>query len=321
MDEESSKLLTFNTPWGRYRFTRLPFGISSAPELYQREMDRLFANLPVEIIVDDFLIHGKDVSDINEKMIAVLDRSREVGLKFNPQKVKLRVQQVTYVGHVFTSEGFKPDPEKMRTIQDMPPPSDKDGVLRFLGTINYLDKFIEHKADLQGPISQLTQKSAEFTWEAPQQEAFDKLKAVITEAPVLAYFDNDKPTVLNVDASGTGLGAVILQDGKPIAFSSKTLSSCEQRYANIERELLAILWGAQKFHTYVYGRKVLVVRKGAASLSFCFVLLRPVGLVSVKELSGVGLRPNYELTDIGIQKKIKKLTEQLRKGKTTRRTL
>ena len=140
----------------------------------------------------------------------------------------------------------------------MPPPSDKDGVLRFLGTINYLDKFIEHKADLQGPISQLTQKSAEFTWEAPQQEAFDKLKAVITEAPVLAYFDNDKPTVLNVDASGTVHGAVILQDGKPIAFSSKTLSSCEQRYVNKERELLAILWGAQNFHTYVYGRKVLV---------------------------------------------------------------
>ena len=221
-------------------------------------MDKLFANLPVEIIVDDFLIHGKDENDINEKMIAVLERSTEVGLKFNPQKVKLRVQQVTYVGHVFTSKGLKPDPEKVRAIQDMAPPSDKNGVFRFLGTINYLDKFIEYKADLQGPISQLTQKSAEFTWEAPQQEAFDKLKAVITKAPVLAYFDNDKPTVLNVDASGTGLGAVILQDGKPIAFSSKTLSSCEQRYANIERELLAILWGAQKFHTYVYGRQVLV---------------------------------------------------------------
>ena len=77
--------------------------------------------------------------------------------------MKLRVQQVTYVGHVFTSEGLKPDPEKVRAIQDMPPPSDKDGVLRFPGIINYLDKFIEHKAYLQGPISQLTKKSAEFT--------------------------------------------------------------------------------------------------------------------------------------------------------------
>ncbi|XP_048576990.1 uncharacterized protein LOC116614069 [Nematostella vectensis] len=140
----------------------------------------------------------------------------------------------------------------------MPPPSDKDGVQRFLGTINYLDKFIEHKADLQGPISQLTQQVAVFTWEKPQQEAFEKLKAVITHAPVLAYFDNHKQTILNVDASSTGLGAVIIQEGKPIAFGSKTLSSCEQRYANIERELLAILWGADKFHTYVYGRRVIV---------------------------------------------------------------
>ncbi|XP_032230541.2 uncharacterized protein K02A2.6-like [Nematostella vectensis] len=258
VDEESSKLLTFNTPWGRYRFTRLPFGISSAPEIYQREMDRLFAGVAVEIIVDDFLIHGKDISDVDRKMIAVLERSREVGLKFNPKKIKLRVPEVSYVGHVFTSEGLKPDPEKVRAISEMPPPSDKDGMQRFLGTINYLDKFIEHKADLQGPISQLTQQVAAFTWEKPQQEAFEKLKAVITHAPVLAYFDNHKQTILNVDASSTGLGAVIIQEGKPIAFGSKTLSSCEQRYANIERELLAILWGADKFHTYVYGRRVIV---------------------------------------------------------------
>ena len=96
-------------------------------------MDRLFANIPVDIIVDDFLIHGKDDSDINKKMIAVFDRSREVELKFNPRKVKLRVRQVTYVGHVFTSQGLKPDPEKVRAIPDMPPPSDKGGVLQFLG--------------------------------------------------------------------------------------------------------------------------------------------------------------------------------------------
>ena len=258
VDEESSKLLTFNTPWGRYRFTRLPFGINSAPEIYQREMDRLFSGVPVEIIVDDFLIHGKDNRDMDEKLTAVLERSKEIGLKFNPQKVKLRVPEVSYVGHVFSSDGLKPDPEKLRAIDDMPHPTDKAGVLRFLGTINYLDKFIEHKADLQGPISQLTQKDVAFVWEKPQQEAFDQLKSVITRAPALAYFDNQKETVLNVDASSTGLGAVIMQEGKPIAFSSKTLSPCERRYANIERELLAILWGAQKFHTFVYGRRVIV---------------------------------------------------------------
>ena len=258
VDEESSKLLTFNTPWGRYRFTRLPFGISPAPELYQREMDRLFAGVPVEIIVDDFLVHGKDQSEVDEKMRRVLERSREVGLKFNPKKVKLRVPEVSYVGHLFSAEGLKPDPEKIRAINDMPPPVDKEGVLRILGTVNYLDKFIEHKADIQEPISQLTQKDAAFVWEQPQQEAFNHLKSVITSAPALAYFDNTKETVLNVDASIKGLGAVIMQDGKPVAFGSKTLTSCERRYANIERELLAIVWGAQKFHTYVYGRRVIV---------------------------------------------------------------
>ena len=134
-----------------------------------------------------------------------------------------------------------------------------EGVLRFLGTINYLDKFIEHKADLQGPISQLTQKDAAFVWEKPQQEAFDRLKSVIiTTAPVLAYFDNSKETVLNVDASSTGLGAVIMQDGKPVAFSSKSLTTSERRYANIERELLGIVWGAEKFHTCVYRHRVIV---------------------------------------------------------------
>ena len=187
VDDESSKLLRFNTPWGQYRFTRLPFGISSVPEIYQSEMDKLFQGVPVEIIEDDFFIHSKDQIDTDQKLRRVLARSREVGLKFNPKKVKLRVPEVSYVGHVFSAEGLKPDPDKIRPISEMPPPCDKEGVLRILGTVNYLDKFIEHKADLQEPISQLTQKDVAFVWEK-QQEAFDKLKSVITSAPVLAYF-------------------------------------------------------------------------------------------------------------------------------------
>ena len=108
---------------------------------------------------------------------------------------------------------MKADPKKIRAINDMPPPVDKEGVLRILGTVNYLDKFIEHKADIQEPISQLTQKDAAFVWEKPQQEAFNRLKSVITSAPALAYFGNTKETVLNVDASIKGLGAVIRHDG------------------------------------------------------------------------------------------------------------
>ena len=219
-------------------------------------MDRLFEGVPVEIIVHDFLVHGKDQSEVDDKMRRVLDRSREVGLKFNLKKVKLRVPEVSYVGHLFSAEGLKPDPEKIRAINDMPPPVDKEGALRILGTVNYLDKFIEHKADIQESISQLRQKDAAFVWEKPQQEAFNHLKSVITSAPALAYFDNTKETVLNVDASIKGLGAVIMQDGKWIQNAPYLREEvCEHREI---RELLAIVWGAQKFHAYVYGRRVIV---------------------------------------------------------------
>ena len=140
----------------------------------------------------------------------------------------------------------------------MPPPSDKEGVQQLLGTVNYLDKFIENKAAIQGPISQLLQKDAAFIWDTQQQLAFDELKQVISKSPVLAYFDNNKQTVLNADASSTGLGAVVMQDGKPIAYGSRTLTSSEEHYANIEPELLAISWGVQKFHTYLYGNELIV---------------------------------------------------------------
>ena len=160
-------------------------------------------------------------------------------MKFNPKKVKLRLPEVSYLGHVFSADGLKPDPEKVRAICEMPPPTDKDGVLRILGIVNYLDKFIEHKANLQEPISHLTQKDVAFVWEKPQQGAFDNMKYVIASASVLAYFDNSKHTALSVDASSTGLGAVVIQEGKPVAFSSKTLTSSERMHANVDRELLA----------------------------------------------------------------------------------
>ena len=122
---------------------------------------------------------------------------------------------------MFLAEGLKPDPDKICTIIEMPPPSQKEVVLQILGTVNYLDKFIEHKANLQEPFSQLTQKDIALVLEKPQ-EAFDKLKSVITSAPVLAFFDKSKETVLSVDASSTGLGSVIMQEAKPVAFSSMT---------------------------------------------------------------------------------------------------
>ena len=165
---------------------------------------------------------------------------------------------VNYVGRTLTSQGLQPDPEMTRAIVDMPLPSDKEGVRGLVGTVNYLDKFIESKTAIQGPISQLLQKDAAFVWGTQQRLAFDELKQVISKSPALAYFENNKQTVLNVDGSSTGLGAVVMQDEKPIAYGSRTLTSSEKHYANFECALLAISCGVQKFHTYLYGREVIV---------------------------------------------------------------
>ena len=131
-----------------------------------------------------------------------------------------------------------------------------------------------------------------FGWEKPQQETFDKPKSVIATASVLAYFDNSKETVLNVDASSTGLGAVIMQDGKPVAFSSKTLTTSERRYANIERELLAIVWGPEKFHTYVYGRRI-IVKTDHKPLEAIFK--KPLNAASARLQRMLLKRTNYDL--------------------------
>ena len=113
--------------------------------------------------------------------------------------------------------------------------------------MNYLDTFIEHKAELQGPIFQLTQEDTAFVWDTPQQEAFGKLKDVISSSPVLSYFDNNKPTILNVDANSTGLGAVVMQNDKPIAYGSRTLTYSERRCTNIEKEMLVTASGWRSF--------------------------------------------------------------------------
>ena len=132
----------FNTPFGRYCFKRMPYGIKSGSEVFQRTMEELFIHSPCEIVVDDILIWGKTTDELKSNTYKVLDRAREVGLKLNAKKGKFGVTEVTYVGHKLLSDGLKPDPAKVRAVKDMPKPKQKADVQRFLGVVNYLSKFI-----------------------------------------------------------------------------------------------------------------------------------------------------------------------------------
>ena len=164
LDKKSSLLTTFSTPFGRYRFLRMPFGINSASEVFQRSMEQLFAGYPCSVIVDDIIIGGRGVAEHHANLRKVLDRVREVNLKLNPDKCKFRLDQVAYVGHIFTSEGLKADPSKTTAINDMPIPTDVTSLQRFLGMVNYLSKYIPNLSDIAAPLRKLTHKETAWCW-------------------------------------------------------------------------------------------------------------------------------------------------------------
>ncbi|XP_060084332.1 uncharacterized protein K02A2.6-like [Ylistrum balloti] len=257
LDAESTKLCTFNTPFGRYSFTRLQFGINSAPEVYQRAVSSMISDIEgCEAVVDDNLIWGESMAEHNEHFVKVLDRVQENNLKLSEDKCRFRQSSITYVGHVLSSEGVKPDEEKVRAVREMKRPMTKKELQTFLGFVQYMAKFIPNMSEISAPLRGLLKKEVEWCGEQTQEESFQKLKSMVTQAPVLKYYDPKKELTLTVDASSKGLGAAILQEGHPIAYASRAMTSAQQNYAQIEKETLAIAFGCSKFHQYIYGRRV-----------------------------------------------------------------
>ena len=217
LDESSSYLTTFWTPFGRYRYFRMPFGIRSAPEEYQRHMHDVVQGLPgVEVIADDILVYGKSsmkeeyVKDHDNNLTKLLERARAVNLKLNKKKLKLRLSEVRYMGHLLKSEGLRPDPEKTRAIAEMPKPQDKKAVERLLGTVQYLSQFLPKLSEVAKPLRQLTEKEVVFAWQQAQEEAFAHIQQLVTSTPVLKFYDINDEVTLQCDASDCGLGAALL---------------------------------------------------------------------------------------------------------------
>ena len=159
---ESSLLTTFSAPFGRYTFLRMSFGITSASEVFQHAMEELFAGYPCPIIVDDLLVWGEGTVEHDANLKKVLQGAREVDLKLCPKKCKFRLDQVSYVGHQFTKGGLKPDEAKVS-------PDSPEALRRFLGMINYLQKFISNFSEKTAPLRKLLRNGIHWNWEAPQQ--------------------------------------------------------------------------------------------------------------------------------------------------------
>ena len=181
---------------------------------------------------------------------------RHIVLNDSEKKFILKQRSLPYMGHIFSAKGLSPDPQKIRAITDMPTPSDKAALRRFLGMANYLSRFVPHLSDLCQPLRQVVNTEEDWHWSLESADAFEKTKLSIANAMATKYFNRDLTTVVQCDASSTGLGAALLQKGHPVAFASRALSKCEQNYCQLEKELLAIVFGMHHFDQYVYGRHV-----------------------------------------------------------------
>ena len=258
---QSSRLLTtFITPMGRYCFNKLPFGISSAPEHFQRRMSEILAGLEgVLCQMDDVLIFGKDQAEHDKRLEAALKRIEEAGATLNPQKCEFRRSKITFLGHVIDENGITADPEKTEAIRRMSSPTNVSELRRFLGMANQLGKFTPNLAEITQPLRELLSKSRSWSWGPPQIAAFSRVKEELSRPTTLALYDPSTPTKVSADASAYGLGAVLLQkfdSWKPVAFASRSMSETERRYAQIEKEALATTWACEKFADFIVGKHI-----------------------------------------------------------------
>ncbi|PFX31706.1 Retrovirus-related Pol polyprotein [Stylophora pistillata] len=220
--EESREITLFRATGKVYQFKRLPFGLASAPEVYQRIMS----------------IMCEGLSD----------------------KCALGMSELKFLGHIISAKGIKPDPDKVKAIADAPVPQNQAELRSFLGSITYLTQLVSNLATVITPLRNLTQKGVVWKWSTTKSKAFEEVKELLIIAPCLAHYSLKPNTKLVVDASPVGLGCVLLQNvdsrWQPISYATRSLTAAEKRYSQIEREAMAVLFGLQKMHSYIYGRHI-----------------------------------------------------------------
>ena len=236
----------------------MPFGATVAGNVFQRKLDQCFGHLEnVIMIADDIMVVGKQPNhkDHDMALTQLLKTAQECNVRLNYDKLQYKQTEVNFFGKTYTIDGLKLLQSKLKAKQEMPLPKARKQVQSFIGMVNYLSKFSAHLSELAEPICELAKERVPFNWRPEHDEAFSLIKKEVTAAPILAYYNPNKPTVLQTDASSKGLGACLLQNDKPVYFASKALTETQKGYMAIELESLAVAWAMEKFHHFLYGNQ------------------------------------------------------------------
>ncbi|UYV81700.1 hypothetical protein LAZ67_20002038, partial [Cordylochernes scorpioides] len=266
VDDKDREKTAFITPDGLYEFNVMPFGLCNAPATFERMIDNVLRGLKWDMCLcylDDIVVYGSTFKEHLTRLYKVLRCIQQAGLCLNYKKCHCASRQITILGHVVNEFGTQPDPEKVKAIVHFPKPRNISETRSFLGLSSYYRRFIKSYANKSRPLNSLLKKDEKFIWGEEQDESFRILKQELGSSPVLGHFIEGAETHVHTDASGYGLGAVLVQiqndAERPIAYASRTLTKAEKNYSTTEKECLAVVWALGKFRPYLYGRPFTVV--------------------------------------------------------------
>lgn len=274
--EDSRHLTNFFTEFGTFRCVRLPFGLCNAPDLFQEALERkVLDGCPgVKNYLDDVLVFGRTEAEHDENLRRVMARLKDHNVKLNDAKCSFKKQSVTFVGFKLTADGWEVEEEKINAIRNFRKPTSCQEVKSFLGLVTYIDRFLIHRADKTEYLRRLA-NSESFYWTVNEDNEFEMLRNISAYTiKKLGYYSPEDRTELFVDASPIGLGAILVQFNsqsvpRVIACASKSLTATEQRYPQTHKEALAVVWGVERFATYLLS-KSFIVRTDSEANEFIF---------------------------------------------------
>ena len=261
INEVDIQKTAFRSRYGHYEFVVMPFGLTNAPAAFMRLMNSIFQEYLDEfviIFIDDILVYSKSLEEHDVHLRVVLVKLREQKLFAKLSKCNFWQHEIGFLGHVISAEGVSVDLEKVRAISAWPRPGNATEIRSFLGLAGYYRRFVKGFASLAKSMTKLTGKDVPFVWSSECEESFAKLKALLTSTPVLALPDPGEPYVVYTDASGVGLGCVLMQRGKVIAYASRQLRKHESNYPTHDLEMAAVVFALKIWRSYLYGGKVQV---------------------------------------------------------------